>query len=453
LSKFQLPVQKNQKIRLVIDNLDNRAFGVGRYEGAAIFVEGALPGETVEALIIKCAKNYAVGKLLSIIEPCAERVEASCEVYAKCGGCSLQHMAYDAQLVRKQIQVRDAMQRLGGFADVEIRTIIGADETTRYRNKAQFPVGQGPVTGFYRRRSHDVIDVADCPIQSKNAMQACAALKFYMRDYEVSAYDEKTGKGLVRHIMTRTNRKGEILVTIVVNGKSLPEETALCAVMRRKVDGLVGVVLNTNTRRDNVIMGNACRTLWGSSTIEETLCDKVFSISPLSFFQVNTAQTEKLYREARKAAAMDGKGTLLDLYCGIGTIGITMADDCEKLIGIESVEQAVEDAKKNALRNDILNAEFYTARAEDLLPKMAAKGQKADVAVLDPPRAGCEEELLRAVCTIAPERIVYVSCNPATLARDAKFLCENGYTLHYVQPVDLFPMTEHVESIASFTHN
>ena len=444
---LSLPVQKNECIALTIDNLDNRGFGVGRYEGVAVFVEGALPGERVEALVIKCAKNYAAAKLLCILESSADRVESDCGVYEKCGGCSLRHLSYEAQLVRKRMSVEDALRRIGGFSDVMVRDTLGARETRRYRNKAQFPVAAGPKIGFYRRRTHDVIDVADCPVQTENAMQACAALKDYMVKHNVSAYDEKTGRGLVRHIMTRVNRKGEIVATIVVNGAKLPKEDALVEIMRSGVSGLIGIVLNENRRRDNVIMGNSCRTIWGRDRIEETLCGKSFSISPLAFFQVNTAQTEVLYEQARLAANLNGTETLLDLYCGTGTIGITMADHIQKLIGIESVAPAVEDAKQNAKKNGVENAEFYAAKAEDLLPRLVKQGLKADVAVLDPPRGGCEPELLDAVANIAPEKIVYVSCNPTTLARDAQILCRSGYKIEYAQPVDLFPMTEHVETI------
>jgi 23S rRNA (uracil1939-C5)-methyltransferase len=443
----EFPLQKNERIVLHIDGLDSRGFGVGRCRDVAVFVQGALPGEEVEAHVIKCAKNYAVAKLCAILQESPNRCVPDCPAYPRCGGCSLRHMTYEAQLAYKRQSVQDAFARLGGMPDVQVRPVVGAPSVLRYRNKAQFPVCEGPAIGFYKRHSHAVVDIADCPVQTQNAMQACAALRNYMQQSSVGAYDERRGKGLVRHLMTRCNQAGQLVVTVVANAAHLPQEELLVALMRAQVDGLLGVVLNVNTRRDNVIMGTTCRTLWGTPLLEESLCGKVFSISPMAFFQVNTVQTQTLYALAAEAAQLTGQETLLDLYCGTGTIGITMADQVRELIGIESVEPAVEDARRNAQRNHVSNARFYAARAEELLPQMAEAGQRADVAILDPPRGGCEKPLLDAVCRIAPKRIVYVSCNPATLARDAAILCQNGYRVEYAQPVDLFPMTEHVETV------
>ncbi|MGI6004721.1 MAG: 23S rRNA (uracil(1939)-C(5))-methyltransferase RlmD, partial [Christensenellales bacterium] len=440
-------LMKNQQVELTVDNLDSQGRGVARHDGLVIFVPGALAGERVLAQIIKVSRSFSVAKMLDVLEPSSGRVEAPCPYFGKCGGCDLQHLDYPAQMSVMRTQVQGALERLGGFSDIHVEETIPSPKPYRYRNKAQFPVGGGPVIGFYRARSHDIIDMHDCLLQPEFTQAFLQAVRTYMHECGVSAYNEQTGAGLLRHVGFRSNEKGEALVTLVVNGAELPGEERLVSIIRQNVPQAVGIVLNENTRRDNVILGDKSRVIWGEDAILETLCGKSYKVSPQSFFQVNTPQAEKLYEIVRRYADMDGTGTLLDVYCGTGTIGLSMAGDCERLIGVESVPQAVLDAKENAEANGVAHAEFIPGRAEDVLMQMARDGFKADVAVLDPPRKGCDERLLSAVAACGPQKIIYVSCDAATLARDAKILGESGYAIGKVQPVDLFPQTNHVECV------
>nr|WP_243108448.1 23S rRNA (uracil(1939)-C(5))-methyltransferase RlmD [Maliibacterium massiliense] len=443
------PLVKNQSISLQVMSMDSQGQGVARHaDGMTVFVQGALAGETVEARVIKVAKRYAVARLEQVLAPAPARVAPPCPYAGKCGGCTLQHMDYAEQLARKRQNVSDALARLGGFSQAQVLPVLGMQAPWHYRNKAQFPVAPGPAIGFYRRRTHDVIDMQACLLQDARSDVVLQVVRAFLARFCVQPYDERSGRGQLRHVMVRTNRRRECVVTLVVNAPALAHAADLVAMLRAALPGLRGVALNVNTRRDNVIMGEALTTLWGDTRLEETLLGLAFTISPLSFFQVNPAQTEVLYARARAFAALTGSETLWDIYCGAGTIGLCMARDARAVVGIESVASAVRDAENNARRNGIANASFIQGTAEDVLPRLVAQGQRADVAVLDPPRKGCDARLLDAVAKAAPARIVYVSCNPATLARDAAYLCARGYALGQVQPVDMFPHTEHVECVA-----
>ncbi len=443
------PLKKNDDIILQIDNLGSEGQGIGRYNGFAVFVPHALPGEIVQAHIIKVAKNYAIGKLISISSITANRVEPQCAAFFKCGGCTLQHLEYGEQLEFKRRQVADTLERIGGFAGISVEKPLGMPDPKRYRNKASFPFAEtenGVELGFYAINSHRLIPVDDCMIQGEECMSAMRIVRGWANKFKIPAYDERTGKGILRTLMVRTTGLGEIMVTVVTSG-ALPHADDLVSMLREGVSGLKTVVHNINFQNTNVILGCQYKTIWGSGYITERICGLLFDVSAASFLQVNTSQTEILYQSVMELLDIRRDETVLDIYCGIGTITLLAAKRAKKVIGIEEVPQAVEDAGRNARKNAVENAMFICASAEEALPTLIAQGVSADCVILDPPRKGCHESVLRAIAQSKTKRIAYVSCNPATLARDCKMLAAMGYEIKCVQPVDMFCETAHVESV------
>jgi len=455
LIEKQIPVEKNRDYTVEITGLTSEGSGVAKIEGFTVFVEGALPEEQAEIKIVKVLKNYAYGKLVKTLKPSQGRVEPTCGVVKRCGGCQLQHMSYEAQLQYKTLQVKDAIERIGGLKDVTIHNTIGMEDPWRYRNKAQFPVGMdGDVMiGFYANRSHEIINTPQCAIQDRINDSVIQTVREFIKKYDISVYDESTGKGLVRHIMTRKGfRTGEVMVCIVINGDSLPCDKALVEALKNGVNNLKSVVININKKNTNVILGEKNIIIYGEEAIYDYIGEFKFRISPLSFFQVNPIQTEVLYNKALEYADLQGDEVVFDAYCGIGTISLFLSKMARKVYGVEIVPQAIDNAKENAKLNGIRNAAFIVGESETVIPEMYGRGIKADVIVVDPPRKGCDERLLDVIAQMRPEKVVYVSCNPATLARDLKYLSERGYQVKEIQPVDMFPQTVHVEAIVLMTY-
>ena len=446
-----IPVEKNKEYEMDIDDLGSNGEGVGRIEGFTMFVSGALPGERVRIKAVKVGKSYGYGKLLSVIKASPDRRKPLCPYYPRCGGCQLQHLSYSAQLEYKQKLVRDALQRIGGIEGVTVNETIGMKDPWNYRNKVQFPVGtdkNGLAIGFYAPRSHDIIDMDRCYIHHPVNDKIISIVRDYINEFNIPTYNEHTHEGIIRHIASRTGFKsGEIMVVIVTNGEELPYKRELVGRLTTNIPQIKSIVQNINSKRTNVILGSQNKVLWGRGYIYDYIGDLKFKISPLSFFQVNPVQTEVLYKIAVDYAGLTGKETVIDAYCGIGTISLFMARKAAKVLGVEIVPQAIEDAKYNAEENGIQNVEFQCGDAEVLIPELFEQGLRADVIVVDPPRKGCSEKLLEAIAYAQPDRIVYVSCNPATLARDLSYLCKNGYQVQEVQPVDMFAQTSHVECV------
>lgn len=454
MSTKTVPVYKGQEIELAIDTISHDGEGIGRYEGFTVFVPGSAPGDTIRAHVVSVQKNYARALLQAVINCSPSRVAPLCEHYDECGGCQLQHIAYDEQLVLKHKQVENVLQRIGGL-DITVHPVIGMPDPWRYRNKAQVPVGMDGKAlraGFYEKRSHRIVDVTCCAIQHPVNDLVVRTVRQALEDLRITAYNEQEHRGLVRHILARTSfTTGEVLVVLVINGTSIPRQSELTDKLRNAIDTLCGIVININTRRGNTILGDKEKTIWGVPYLTENLGGLRFRVSPRSFFQVNPAQTERLYAKAKEYAALTGTETVFDLYCGIGTISLYLALSAAKVVGVEYVEDAVRDARKNAELNGITNTEFFTGAAEVVVPRLYKDGYSADVVVVDPPRKGCDERLLHTIAAIRPERIVYVSCNPATLARDLKYLGANGFEAKEAQPVDMFPHTSHVETVVLIT--
>ena len=449
------PVKKNDEILLDIDALTSQGSGVGHFDGFAVFVEGAAAGDRLLVRIIKVKSAYAVGIIRQIQRPSPDRIPAACPVAAQCGGCAFQHISYEAECAHKRLRVEDALRRIGGF-DISVSEILTAPHTSHYRNKAQYPVALGPDgrtrVGFYAKRTHRVVDCRDCALQPPEFAGLVNTIVRWAAENGVSIYDEANGTGLLRHIYLRKGfSTQEIMVCLVVTDLRVPRAEALVEALLAANPNVTSVVLNLNPVRTNVVLGETCRTLFGSETITDCLCGLRFRISPLSFFQVNPAGAELLYRKAADFAALTGKETVLDLYCGTGTIGLSMARGAKTLIGVEIIPQAIENAKANAERNGIPNAEFFCGDAADAAAKLHARGTQPDVVILDPPRKGCSAETLQTVAAMAPQRIVYVSCDPATLARDCKQLRELGFELQKAVAVDMFPRTVHVETVTLIT--
>lgn len=442
--------RKNSEHLLEIDGYSSQGEGVGRLEGMAIFVPGALRGERVRVALTKVDKRCAWARIVELLEPSPMRVEPDCPCYKHCGGCALRHMDYKEELRFKRQKVDDALERIGGLR-LRTSAMHGARNPCRYRNKAVLPVStdnKGELkVGFYRQRSHQVVDVPSCLLQSPAADRAGRAVRKWMLRRKVSAYDETALSGLVRHVFVRTNRKGEALICLVVNGTRLPHETDLVRTLRADCPEAVGIVLNTNTRDTNVILGAAYRTLWGQDWMEDELCGMRFRLSVPSFFQVNREQTEVLYRRAVDFADLSGAELVVDLYCGTGTITLAMARQAKQVIGAEIVAPAVENARENARLNGFDNVEFLCADAGEAAQELARRGLRPDVVCVDPPRKGISAAVIAAIVEMQPRRVVYVSCNPATLARDLKLLEERGYRAERAEAVDLFPRTAHVETV------
>lgn len=450
-----MQLKKNDEIQLNITALTSEGSAIGRKDGVPIFVRGGVPGDVVTAHIIKAKKNYAVARLQQVLEPSPHRVESDCPVSAQCGGCAFRTVDYAEELRFKQQRIDDAFQRIGHL-DLQVEGVLAAPDTVRYRNKAQYPVqlqDGRPVAGFYAYKSHRVVPTGDCLLQCTDFSAGVAACLQWAEEYQISVYNEETGTGLLRHLYFRKGQAtGQVLACIVINGTDLPGGDALCAALRAAVPGLVGVVLNSNTRRTNVILGDRDRVLWGKGELLDKLCGKTFAIGPHAFYQVNHDQCERLYALAGDFAGLTGDQVLLDLYCGVGTIGLTLADRCRRLIGVEVVPQAVENARENARRNGIENAEFLCADAAGAATQLASQGVRPDVAIVDPPRKGCAPEVFAAIDKMGIERLVYVSCDPATLARDLALLATMGYTARRACGVDLFPRTPHVETVVMLSH-
>jgi len=443
-------LSKNDDIKLNIDSLTSEGSGIGRYDGFAVFVRGVVPGDEITAHIIKCSKNYAIAIVKDIIKPSKYRIESDCPVSDKCGGCSFRNVSYDEELKYKRTRVNDALERIGKL-DIEVEEIIGADCTQNYRNKAQYPVSicDGELfAGFYAYKSHRIICCDDCKLQPIEFKAGLDAFRIWAEKADITSYDENTGKGLLRHIYFRKGfATGDIMACAVINSGKLPQSELLVSLLKEKVAGLKSVVININREKSNVILGKESKTLWGDDYISDELLGKKFVISPNSFYQVNHAQCEKLYSKARDYANLGGDEILLDLYCGVGTIGLTMADRVKQLVGIEIIPQAIENAKINAELNNIDNAKFICADAPKGAEILKSEGIKPDVIILDPPRKGCAPSLFDTVCQMNPKRIVYVSCDSSTLARDLKILEEKGYKTKKVSAVDMFPRTPHIETV------
>jgi len=439
-------LEKNQLHTVTVEGYSSEGMGIARIDGQVVFIHGAVRGEICTIRILKVLKNAAFARVEQVLERSAGRAEPDCPHYPACGGCDFRHLTYEEELLAKRQRVEDALRRIGG-ADVSVEEILGSEETERYRNKSQFPVSREGRAGFYRARSHDVIPATDCLLQTKQANAVAQAVEQWMRDAKVPAYDERSGKGLVRHIYVRTNREAQALVCLIANGKKLPREEELVRRIRTACPETVGVVLNVNTRQTNVILGDAYRTLWGEDTLTDTLCGNVFRLSIPSFYQVNRPQAERLYGKAVEMAALTGQETVLELYCGAGTITLAMAGKAKKVIGAEIVPEAIDNARENAGRNGVENVEFFCGDAGEVAEKLAAEKLRPDVVVVDPPRKGLGEEVVRSIADMAPERMVYVSCDPGTLGRDVKRFGELGYALRRAVAVDMFPRTCHVESV------
>ncbi len=444
-------LNKNDEIHLTITTLTSMGSGLGRFNDMAVFVDGAAPGDELLVHIIKVKKNYAVGKIKKILRKAKCRIESDCVYDSRCGGCAYRHIDYVKELEIKKQTVTDAFQRIGGL-DAECEDILSIKEPVHYRNKAQIPVGLGPEgeinIGFYSKRSHRIINSDNCLLQSEDFGAVISSVRKYILESPVTIYDEETGRGLLRHIYLRQARKTkEIMVCLVINGNSIPKKEKFINHLIESGKNIKSVVLNINKKNTNVILGDECITLWGSDFIEDELCGLRFRISPLSFYQVNPEGTELLYNKAKEYAGLSGEETLLDLYCGTGTIGLTMADGVKNLIGVEIIPQAIENAKENAELNRITNARFICDDATGAAKILYDEGIRPDVVILDPPRKGCSAEVIKTVSDMSPDRIVYVSCDPATLARDLALFRNYGYETSKATAVDMFPRTTHVETV------
>ncbi|MFR0053893.1 MAG: 23S rRNA (uracil(1939)-C(5))-methyltransferase RlmD [Blautia wexlerae] len=449
--------RKNDLVTLEIEDCGIDGEGIGKADGFTVFVKDAVIGDTVTAKIIKAKKNYGYGRLMEVLKPSPYRVEPKCEFARQCGGCQLQALSYDQQLVFKTNKVKGHLERIGGFTDIPMEPIIGMDELFHYRNKAQFPVGRNKegkiVTGFYAGRTHNIIENRDCALGVAENKEVLDRVIAHMEKYGIEPYNEATGKGLVRHVLIRYGYfTKEVMVCLILNGNKIPKEELLVKSLC-EIPGMTSITINVNKKHSNVILGEEIRLLWGQEYITDRIGDISYQISPLSFYQVNPMQTQKLYAKALEYADLHGEETVWDLYCGIGTISLFLAQKAKFVRGVEIVPAAIENAKENAKLNGLENTEFFVGKAEEVLPREYKKnGVYADVIVVDPPRKGCDETLLETMIEMNPERIVYVSCDSATLARDLKYLCERGYELRKVCPVDQFGMTVHVETVVLLSH-
>lgn len=459
-------MEKNDIVTIEITDMTMEGEGIGHYEGMALFVKDAVIGDVIKAKVMKLKKTYGYARLMEIVIPSKDRVEPRCPIARACGGCQIQEMSYEKQLAFKQNLIARNLERIGGIRpdEYEMMPIIGMEEPFRYRNKAQFPVGVNAkgetVIGFYAGRTHSIIETEDCYIGSERNAEIIARVRRYMKECDIAPYSEETGSGILRHILIREGRKtGQIMVCFIINSDFLPRSenivSSLC-----QMEGMTSIMINLNHTRSNVILGEKVSLLWGKPYIVDYIGDICYRISPLSFFQVNPKQTEKLYAKALEFAGLTGQETVWDLYCGIGTISLFLACNAKKVYGVEIVPAAIEDAKVNADQNNIHNTEFFVGKAEEILPcfyqeeeKRTGKRVTADVIVVDPPRKGCDEELLQTIVKMQPERVVYVSCDSATLARDLKYLRERGYEVRKVQGVDQFGQSVHVETVVMLQYN
>lgn len=451
-------ISKNDEFEIEIDDIGTEGEGIAHLDGYALFIKDAIPGDVVRVKVIKTKKNYGYGRLLEVVKPSKNRVEPVCPVARQCGGCQIQHLAYDAQLAYKENKIKNCLIRLGKFPKEQIDSIMepimGMEEPYYYRNKAQFPVGRNKegelVTGFYASRTHSIIPATHCAIQNKRNEIILETVLDFMKQYQIEPYDETTHKGLVRHILTRVGyHTGEIMVCLILNGTSLPHSEVLINRLTA-IEGMKSISINVNKEKTNVILGSKVKTLWGEDYIVDYIGSIKYQISPLSFYQVNPLQTQKLYQTALDYAGLSGNEIVWDLYCGIGTISLFLAQQAKMVYGVEIVPEAIADANRNKEFNHIENVEFFVGASETVLPqkyKESGGTMSADVIVVDPPRKGCDGALLQTILDMAPERVVYVSCDPATLARDLRFLCDGGYELVKVRGCDMFGHSGHVETV------
>ena len=443
-------MKKNDVIKVNITDLNSEGAGVGRYEGLVVFVPYALPSELCEVLIIKLTKSYAVGKLLNVIEPSIDRVEPACPYFYRCGGCDYQHINYEKQLELKVNSTIKNICKISGL-NLDVKEVVKNDNIYNYRNKAQFPVAldkNGNITmGFFSSKSHRVIDINNCILQENECNSVIPVIKELAVKHNISIYDEVEHRGILRHVVVRNSSSGLMLILVTNSLKKL--ENSFISSITNALPSIKTVIQNINTEKGNIILGNKCITLYGDGYIKNELCKITFNLRPLAFLQVNTRQSEKLYEKAIELAQLSGNETVFDAYCGIGIMSLMLAKKAQKVIGVEIVPEAIETAKETAKTNNINNAEFYVGSCEEVLPSLLDKGNTPDVLVVDPPRAGCDDKLLHAISNADIKKIVYVSCNPATLARDIKTLCDLGYKCSDVTFVDMFSHTKHIESVVS----
>ncbi|MTI65662.1 MAG: 23S rRNA (uracil(1939)-C(5))-methyltransferase RlmD [Firmicutes bacterium] len=449
---MDVPVKKNKKYNLEVIDINHRGQGVCKKDGFAIFVGNGILGDKGTVKINKVKKNYAVGEMVKIAKPSKHRVLPKCPISYNCGGCQLQDLNYQKQLDIKTERVKNDMKRIGKMDDIIIHDTLGMDEPFRYRNKAQFPVRMSNnklSIGFYKRGSHEVVDTKSCVIQHKANDKVIKLVKDFIQKYKITPYNEKSNTGIIRHILTKVSfATGDLMVVIITNGRNIPYKDKLIKTLTDKIPNIKSIIQNINNRKSNVILGGETKLLYGDEKIIDYIGDLKFKISAKSFYQVNPIQTKVLYQKALEYANLTGNETVFDLYCGIGTISLFLSKKAKKVYGIEVVKEAILDAKENAKENNINNTEFYDGTAEEIFPKLYNKGVSADVVVIDPPRKGCDEAVLDTIVKMKPKRVVYVSCNPATLARDLKYLNESDYITKEIQPVDMFPHTMHVECVA-----
>jgi len=445
-------MKKGNLVNVTITASDSEGRGICRIGNFAVFVDESVIGDELLIELTKLNKTYGFGKIINILTPSPHRKAPNCPSFKACGACQLMHIDYDFQLSMKRQVVKDALSKIGGFSNIEVEKTIGMEKPFFYRNKSQFPVcakKDGFAIGFYQKNSHIAINMESCDVSSPIAMQIANAIRIFMQTHHLKAYNETTHTGLVRHVFVRnTTDENEVMVVLVINGKSLPQSEELVKLLTERFPQIVSIYQNINTKKTNLIMGYENRLLYGKAYLSDTILGKTFHISPVSFYQINHEQTEKLYAKAISLAQISKNDTVFDLYCGIGTITLCLADYAKQVIGVEYVPEAIENAKENAKLNHIDNVSFYAGAAEEIVPKLAKESVKADIVVLDPPRKGAEASLLQTILDMKPKRIVYVSCNPATLARDCKILAESGeYEIKAVQPFDMFCQTSHVETV------
>ncbi|MGM9577249.1 MAG: 23S rRNA (uracil(1939)-C(5))-methyltransferase RlmD [Anaerovibrio sp.] len=447
----KIPVEAGKEYEIEIGSLGSSGEGVGRYNGFTVFVPGALPQEKVRVRILEGKKTYAAGKLLKVIEASEDRVKPECPIYEACGGCQLQHISYEGQLKLKQQQVQDALERIGHQKNLKALPTLGAENPWNYRNKVAFPVGREKgktIIGCFAKGTHRIIDASHCLIQEQVNNEAITAVREVIEKLGIPVYDEDRHTGVMRHVVARTGIKGKLMVVLVTATPKLSKEKEIIKMLRNRLPNMVSLQQNIQTYRNNVILGRETKVLWGSPTIKAGLDKFAFNVSARSFFQVNTRQAERLYAKALEYAQLTGQETVIDAYCGTGTISLYLAQRARKVYGVEIVSPAIRDAQKNARENNIRNAEFIVGDCTKVMPRLYQQGIRADVVVVDPPRAGCTEQVLKTFANMKPKRIVYVSCNPATLARDIEILEKLGYKAEKIQPVDMFAQTSHVESVA-----
>lgn len=455
--KVSIPVEKNKDYEIYIDGFGYEGEGVGKIDNFTVFVKDALKGEKVKAKIVKINKNFAFGKLLEVLEASKDRVKPICPSYKRCGGCRLQHLSYEGQLDFKKDRVKDSFEKIAKIkvgeedAGVKLYDTIGMETPYYYRNKVQLPVGEKDgqiLIGFYAERSHDIIDTNKCYIQDESANKVIEVMRSWIKAYNIKPYDEESGRGLLRHIMVRKGFKtNEVMVVLVTANRNLPHTEELISTLTENIEGIVSIIQNINSKKTNVVLGDKLITLWGKATIQDYIGQFKFNISPKSFFQVNPVQTEKLYSKVLEYAGLTGSETVFDAYCGTGTISLFLSQKAKKVYGVEIIPEAIDNAKENAIENGVENAEFIVGKSEEEIPRLINRGIRPEVVVVDPPRKGCEKVLLESIAKAAPRTIVYVSCDPGTLARDLGILKELGYKAEKAQPVDMFPETAHVETV------